>query len=82
MVAEQAGPLASSRSFCMSAKQRRSQVSMRPLSPKRDRVAAEREQVAAAQKLKEDKKRKLMRRKNSLRAMLKSADGLYPRRFV
>jgi hypothetical protein len=73
---------AASSSRPLSAKERRSQVPVRPLLPKRDRVAAEREEAAAVKQQQEDEERKRLRRKMSLRALLKSADGLYPRRYV
>jgi len=79
---EQTGTLVSNGQGLLTPKPRRSQVSARPLSPKRDRIAAEREEAAAEKRQRDDDERKQMRRKNALRAVLKSADGLYPRRCV
>ena len=75
-------PGSASSSCPLSAKERRSQVPIRRLLPKRDRVAAEREEAAAVKQQQDDEERKRWRRKISLRALLKSADGLYPRRYV
>ena len=61
---------------------RLSQQSARATTPKKDRITAEREAAEVKRKREEEEQKKNERRKNSLRAVLRSADGLYPRRFA
>ena len=58
------------------------QLTNRSHCGKKDRVMAEREEAAALRLQEETLQKKAARRKNSMRAVLRSADGLYPRRSV
>jgi len=61
----------------------RSQASsVRATTPKKDRITAEREEAAALRQQKEILERRNARRKSLMRAVLCSADGLYPKRCV
>lgn len=76
-------PQLTNRSDCVLSMDKRSQVSVcRPTTPKKDRVTTEREEAAALRLQEETLQKKAARRKNSMRAVLRSADGLYPRRSV
>ena len=69
--------------FLSKDKPERSQGSLvRATTPKKDRITAEREEAAALRQQKETLEKKNARRNTLMRAVLRSADGLYPKRCV
>ena len=69
--------------FLSKDKPETSQASLvRATTLKKDRITAEREEAAALRQQKETLEKKNARRNTLMRAVLRSADGLYPKRCV